>query len=245
MTKQDLINLIVLSLASQGVTCEVGTTTDINISQEFVDANIETAGKAIKYTSSALFSEEKSEIYFWELTMEQISEVSTDAAMETSFQAGKTLFRKVKSTVVGTDGKIIEHTFDLGQIQKTFHEIATKNGWKVKTALSQKKASYNGPVQGGVPTSPISDQPIQSASPSLSPSPTSQEHPNASQVYQEINQQKSKSKGWLLAGIIILLLVVAAIIVFFIYSSPKSAQASSSNEMKIYIAQTSCMENVL
>ena len=216
MTKQEFINSIVLTLAGQGITCEVGTATDINIAQEFLDANVGTEGKPVNYSASALFNEEKSEIYFWELTK------------ETSFQSGKTLFRKVKSFVYAPDGRAVECSFDLGLIQKTFHEVAKQNGWKVKTALSQKKASYSASFQGELPTSPISAEFAQ--------------NPPITDLLKQgavapIQRAKTLPKSYLILGVI-LLLIVAGIVIFFLMNQDAALKNGYINQgSSVYVGR--------
>lgn len=96
-------------------------------------------------------------IYMYEKTTEVGHGLSFGGHSGSSFQSGKTLFRKVKSVQYSLDGKAYEYTLDLGAIPKAVKETARQYGWKFKTVLSKNKAMYPaGYVPAPIP--PIMEQ---------------------------------------------------------------------------------------
>ena len=131
------------ALKELGVSYTLWEGTDVMIHSEFLDAAWGSGSKKIQYDASVLFDEAKQEIFMWEMTKESGSGISFGSSNESSFQTGKTLFRKVKSVQYGTDGKAYEINLDLGAITKVFKEIAKKYDWKFHTVLKKDKASYS------------------------------------------------------------------------------------------------------
>ena len=78
----------------------------------------------------------------WEMTKETGHGLSFGGESGSSFQSGKTLFRKVKSVQYGPDGKAYEYTLDLGAIPKVVKEATKQHGWNFKTVLRRDKASW-------------------------------------------------------------------------------------------------------
>ena len=76
----------------------------------------------------------------FEKTTEISVGVSFGMSGESSFQSGKTLFRKVKAVQYGPEGKVFEYNFDLGAIPKSVKAAAQAAGWKVKTVILKKNA---------------------------------------------------------------------------------------------------------
>jgi hypothetical protein len=154
MHKQTLITEVSARLNQMGVNYQIGIGSDMVVNCEFLDAGWNTGNKKITYEASAFFDETKNTVFLWEFTKEIGSGFSFGGANESSFQMGKTLFRKVKSVQYGPDGKAYEYNPDLGAIPKAFKEIAKQCGWKFKTVLGRDKASY---PQGYIPSN-ISDR---------------------------------------------------------------------------------------
>lgn len=147
MSKELMLQRIYAGLASMGINTTPGAA-DVVMNTEFVSAGWSTGNKRIAYEASAFLNEAENTVYFWEMTKETGSGFSFGDSMETSFQTGKTLFRKVKTTQYSFDGKAYEAELDLGAIPKLFKETAQQYGWKYKTVLNKNKAQYQQPQPG-------------------------------------------------------------------------------------------------
>ncbi len=140
--KKEMIDGIANQLFAMGVTYTLDIGADIVVNCEFLDAGWNTGTKKITYEASAYFDETSRTIFLWEFTKEFGSGFSSGGDSETSFQMGKTLYRKVKSVQYGVDGKAYEYTLDLGAIPKAFKEAAKAHEWKLKTVLKRENAMY-------------------------------------------------------------------------------------------------------
>jgi len=130
------------ALKELGVSYTLWEGTDVAIHSEFLDASWGSGSKKIQYDASVLFDESKQEVFMWEMTKESGGGLSFGSSSETSFQSGKTLFRKVKSVGYGLDGEAYEIDLDIGAITKVFKETAKKYDWKFHTVLKRDKALY-------------------------------------------------------------------------------------------------------
>ncbi|MDD4493374.1 MAG: zinc ribbon domain-containing protein [Eubacteriales bacterium] len=182
--KREIISEINSRLSALGIQVQRGNGTDIVISTEFLDAGWSTGSKKISYESAVFANEQENVVYMYEKTTEVGHGLSFGGGSGTSFQNGKTLFRKVKSVQYGPDGKEYEYTLDLGAIPKAVKETAKKYGWKFKTVLSRNKAQY---PAGYIPVSvpPIQGNPSQGVPVQGSPARGQQtnQFPHSSGVY--------------------------------------------------------------
>lgn len=142
MEKHILLNDVYQKLYQLGIGCTQSMYTDLVIHCEFLDAGFSTGKKTINYDAEAFFNETNQTIYLWEMTKEQGHGFSFGTDSDSTFQSGKTLYRKVKSIQYAPDGKAYEYTLDLGAIPKAFKETASTYGWKLKSVISQDKARY-------------------------------------------------------------------------------------------------------
>jgi hypothetical protein len=141
MEKQ-LIDDILRELSYLGVSAARSAETDVYVNAEFLDASWGAGKKHIEYEASIFARQEDRTVYMHELTREKGRGLSFGSAGESSFQSGKTLFRKVKSVQYGPDGKAYEVELDLGKIPAAVKSVAQKYGWKFKTVVNKKKAMY-------------------------------------------------------------------------------------------------------
>jgi len=140
--KQDIIAVIKKSFTENGVPFQEKNKTDISIETRLLDASWSSGNKKINYEAFILLDEDQKTIYMFEKTLE-VSQGFSFGSSSTSFsQTGTTLFRKIKSTQYGVDGKAYEYVFDLGAIPKAVKNAAAQYNWKFKTVLSSKKAMY-------------------------------------------------------------------------------------------------------
>ncbi len=142
MSREQLLAEIQSSLEGLGLEIQTGNGTDISVSKEFLDAKWSAGSKRISYESCIFASEEDRTVYMYEKTTETGKGISFGSDGGSSFQSGGTLFRKVKGTKYGPDGKVCEYDLDLGAIPKAVKEAASKYGWKFKTVLGKSKALY-------------------------------------------------------------------------------------------------------
>lgn len=143
MEKNELIRKITERYRAFGINYQQGGKADITVDQEVLDAKFP-AGKAkIHYENSILICEEDQTVYFWEQTKEIKSGFSFGFSGESYSQSGTTLSRKVKSVQNGPDGKVAyEVEFDFGQFGRIVKTAAAECGFKLKTVLNKKKASF-------------------------------------------------------------------------------------------------------
>lgn len=140
--KENLIIQIVSHLSRIGISPEVGERTDLTITADFLDAGWSTGKKTIGYESAIYLDEGSQTIYMWEKTSETQQGFSFGGETASSFQMGRTLFRKVKSIQYGPDGKAFEYSLDLGAIAKAVKDVAKENHWHFKIVLNRDKALY-------------------------------------------------------------------------------------------------------
>ena len=140
--KRLLISETAARLAALGIpaTCEKGA--DIVVSAELMEAGWSTGKKKITFEASILFDEAHATALMWQKTTEKSAGFSFGASGESSFQYGKTLYRKVRALQYGPEGKAYEYDLDLGAVTKAVEESARKYGWKFKTVLRRADASY-------------------------------------------------------------------------------------------------------
>jgi hypothetical protein len=141
-TKQQVVAQIKEKLTALGLTARDGSDTDITLDTTFLDAAWSTGSKRIGYEAAILADEGKQTVFMYEKTTESAQGLALGMESASSRQSGSTLYRKVKSTGYGPDGKAYEYDLDLGAIPGAAKETAQRLGWKFKTVLSRKKASY-------------------------------------------------------------------------------------------------------
>lgn len=157
MTKEAILRQITQRFSEMGIPYQLGNGTDIAVNAQFLDAGWSTGKKEISYQALILADEGQKTVFMWEMTKEVSQGFSYGLDASSSFQSGRTLFRKVKSVQYGPEGKVYEISLDLGSIPKTVKEAARANGWKFKTVLKREKALYSqgyGPSPAAAPGYP-------------------------------------------------------------------------------------------
>lgn len=140
--KQDLLQEIETQLTAIGLKAERNDKTDLSVDAELLDASFSTGKKKLRYEAMILLDEGEKTVKMYEKTTETSAGVSFGMSGESSFQSGKTLFRKVKSVQYGPEGKVFEYNFDLGAIPKSVKTAAQAAGWKFKTVIIKKNAMF-------------------------------------------------------------------------------------------------------
>ncbi len=140
--KQSIISEAISKLASLGVPATSGQGADIVISATFVDARWSTGKKKITFDASILLDEAARTALMWQKTSEASAGFSFGFSSQSYRQQGATLFRKVKATQYGPDGKAYEYELDLGEITRAVEDAAKARGWQFKTVLKRAEASY-------------------------------------------------------------------------------------------------------
>ncbi|HPD97575.1 MAG TPA: hypothetical protein PLP89_04535 [Synergistales bacterium] len=151
MVKEQIVSEIAALLSEMQLPVETGEITDISVRTDFLDAGWSTGKKKISYETFIFANEQDNTVYMYEKTTEVGKGLSFGGGAGSSFQSGKTLFRKVKNVQYGPDGKAYEIKLDLGAIPKAAKETAKKHGWKFKTVLSKSKALYPEGYSSAVP----------------------------------------------------------------------------------------------
>lgn len=234
-SKEALVAEAVEALKKIGVNCTLWGETDVRIHCEFLDATWGSGNKQILYDAAVLYDETKQEIMMWELTKESGGGFSFGSSSESSFQTGKTLFRKVKSVQYGVDGQAYEINLDIGAIAKVFKDISKQHHWKFHTVLNKNKALYSAgsPVDvpvgagGNHPVNPPADQPVSQQVSQQVSQPVSQ--PVNQQVNQPTNGNRAPKEKqfkpllfWipfvLLAALVLILIIGQSGIVFTVGS---------------------------
>ncbi len=140
--KEGIVQEIFSMLESKALSPVRGGDSDISVDCELLDAKLGSGEKKIRYEDSVLVDEGEKTVFLYEKTTEKSKGFSFGASGESSFQSGKTLMRRVKGTIVGTNGAVINYDFDLGDIPKSIKAIAEKNGFKFKTVIRRKSAQF-------------------------------------------------------------------------------------------------------
>lgn len=156
-------------LQALGLTVVVGQGTDVSVNSEFVSAGWSTGSKRISYEAAILLDQAAHTVLMFEKTTESGSGFSFGGDSDTSFQSGKTLYRKVKIVQYGPEGKAYEVELDLGAIPKAVKQAAQEGGFGFKTVLRKSKAMY-APGQG--PAAPPSAPPAMTSAPPTTTPPT-------------------------------------------------------------------------
>jgi hypothetical protein len=149
--KDALISEAAARLAALKIPAVYSRGADIVISTPLVEADWSSGKKKTVFEASVLFDDATRTAFMWQKTSESSSGFSFGTSSETTFQIGKTLFRKLKAVQYGPDGKAYEYDLDIGAIVKAVQETAKQHGWRFKTVLSRAKASY---PPGYAPPSP-------------------------------------------------------------------------------------------
>ena len=142
LEKAEIAGTIAGQLGAAGMKCVLGSGADLSVDQELMDAKFPAGKMKIRYENSILLNEKDKTVYFWEKTTEIKSGFSFGFSGESYSQSGMTLSRKVKAVGFGPGGKAYEYDLDIGQIGSIVKSTAQNAGWKCKTVLSKKKASY-------------------------------------------------------------------------------------------------------
>lgn len=142
MSKQIILDTIKREFFAMNLSFAERAGADITLSMDFWDARWGTGKKKIEYETSIYLEERNQTVFMWEKTAETGQGFSFGFSGESYSQSGATLSRKVKNIQIGLDGRAYECEIDLGRIAGCVKQAAAQNGWKFKTVLSRKKASY-------------------------------------------------------------------------------------------------------
>lgn len=140
--KKEIIEEIGQKFTGLHIPFAQGGQTDISVTAEFLDAKWSSGSKKITYEAAVLLDEKKEKIFMYEKTTEKSCGFSFGSTSEGFTQHNFTLARKIKSVQYGVDGKAFEYELNIGDISRAVREIASKYGWKFKTVISRKKASF-------------------------------------------------------------------------------------------------------
>jgi predicted transcriptional regulator of viral defense system len=142
MSKQEITDKITEQFNLYHIPYSEGGESDIVIDNELLNVSWSMGKKEIAYKSYILICEKERTVFMWEMSKEKSAGMSFASRHESSFQSGGTLFRKIKGTAYGPEGKVLQYDIDLGIIPKTVKDAAVKCGWKFKTVLKKEKAMY-------------------------------------------------------------------------------------------------------
>lgn len=142
MDKSAILAKIASRYGEIGIGFELGGSADLSVDQELLDIKFLAQKLKLHFENSILVDEQKRVLYYFEKTKELRAGIGLGFGAESSFQSGKTLFRKVKSVGIGPDGRACEYEFDIGQLSKIVKEAAKEAGFKMKVVLNKKKASF-------------------------------------------------------------------------------------------------------
>lgn len=140
--KQQIVKGIKEKLSALGLPVFDGTDTDVAVSTEFVNTKWPTGSKKICYEAAILADEHDQTVYMFEKTTESGGGFSFGMSGESSLQSGSTSYRHMRGVHYGLDGKAFDYELDLGAVPKAVRETALQRGWKFKTVINRKKASY-------------------------------------------------------------------------------------------------------
>jgi hypothetical protein len=139
LSTDGLINAISSELQALGLPVQKGDDVDISIRSEFVNKSWGLGKKVITYEAAIWTDALSQSVHMWEKTTEATRGLSFGAESSSSFQSGKTLYRKVTGVQYGPDGKAHEYSLDLGAVSKAVRSAAEQNGFKFHTSLTRGK----------------------------------------------------------------------------------------------------------
>lgn len=168
MDKQTLLTSIIQQWTQLGLKSITDSGSDLYI--DMMTWENEWQKESVHFLCCVKLDEQSQTVFYYEKTKDQKKGFFGDTDVDTSFQKGNTLYRKV----VFNDPEVEPVAFksvNLGDISKVVKESAKQAGWTFKTVLRREKASYSAKEQrtSNNPTIP-STAPIQTqASPSIKP----------------------------------------------------------------------------
>ena len=112
---------------------------DLSLDVVFEDAK---DNNPVHFKNKVLLDAESRVLHYWEKVSDKKVGFFSDEDTNTTMQIGTTLYRKVINRYTDELGNSKVESLDIGEISKTIKSCAKNAGWKVKTVLSEKKASY-------------------------------------------------------------------------------------------------------
>lgn len=137
-----IVQAIAAALSQLGISVRLGEGTDVTVIERYLAAGWGSGGKSIDYEARFFADSAERTVYAYEKTQEVSQGLQFGSDSESSFQSGTTLFRKVKGSRIGLDGRVVEYEIDLGAIPKAVKAIVQQHGWTYRPVLLRKKAMH-------------------------------------------------------------------------------------------------------
>ena len=139
---EPLVTAIAAALSQLGISARLGDGTDVTVLERYLAAGWGSGGKSIDYEARFFADPSERTVYAYEKTQEVSQGLQFGGDSESSFQSGTTLFRKVKGSRIGLDGRVVAYEIDLGAVPKAVKAVVQQHGWTYRTVLLRKKAMY-------------------------------------------------------------------------------------------------------
>jgi hypothetical protein len=140
LQKQPLITQVKDKLTEKGIRFLPGRETDLYLRGEYYDAGSSAAMKKICYEASVYFDESSCKVYMWDIAAFVESEPAFPEGTGADIKSGMTLYRNVKYTKTGPEGKTSDIVFNLYEIPMAVKDTARQYGWKFKIVLDRERS---------------------------------------------------------------------------------------------------------
>lgn len=135
----------ILALLGQypGYRAQYGTDTDIVIDNQLSDVAWSTGKKKVEYSAILKAVEAENTVYFWEVLKEKAGGLNFGGFEAESYSTfGTKRSGTTKGITLGPGGVVESHEWDYAATRQIIESVAAKHGWRVKTVLKKKSASW-------------------------------------------------------------------------------------------------------
>ena len=121
-----------------------GGKTDLSITNELANANWGVGKKKVEYSAVLRLDAASQTVFFWEMIKESGRGLAAlfSFKTETYRTDGMTRSGNVQETAYGPGGKLIDYTWDYGQVRQIIEAAVRSQGWRFVTVLLKNKAMY-------------------------------------------------------------------------------------------------------
>ena len=121
-----------------------GGKTDLSITNELANANWGVGKKKVEYSAVLRLDAASQTVFFWEMIKESGRGLAAlfSFKTETYRTDGMTRSGNVQETAYGPGGKLIDYTWDYGQVRQIIEAAVRSQGWRFETVLLKNKAMY-------------------------------------------------------------------------------------------------------
>ena len=138
-----LADMLALLGQYPGYRVQYGTDTDIVIDNQLSDAAWATGKKKVEYSAILKAVEAENTVYFWEMLKEKGGGLSFGGFETESYSTiGTKRSGTTKGATLGPGGVVESHAWDYAATRAIVESEAAQHGWRVKTVLQKRSASW-------------------------------------------------------------------------------------------------------